>query len=887
VSDNCSGATVAPAASCSVAVRFAPTTSGSQTDTLVIPSNDPDQAYVGFGVDGTGTSVSSAPNISISGNGAFGDVAIGSSGIRSITVSNAGNANLVINNMFGLAAPFSIVTDNCTGVSLPPTDSCGISVSFEPTVEGLKSDLLLISSNDPDESYASFSFNGTGTSIAAPNISVSGNGAFGSVNIGSNSTRTVTVSNIGTANLVIGSLNGLTAPFSIVSNDCNGTSLAPSGSCSVSVRFTPTVTGTKNDILIIPSNDPDQPSYNFAVSGTGTTPATPDISVSGNGAFGSVNIGSNSTRTVSVSNIGTANLVIGSLNGLAAPFSIVSNNCNGTSLAPAATCSVSVRFTPTVTGLKNDILIIPSNDPDQASYNFAVSGTGTTTPSPEVDIVNDGFEDGNANGWLLNGDVAIDETVKIGQYALRHVKGGASVLRISTVGYTGVSVKMYLAATDLDNGESCFAEVSTNGGNSWSSVVQVNNGNDNGTFYSGTVSPAGVDNNSNVQVRFRSNGGKKPDYCYGDDVIVKGTSSGAGLVPDITVSGNGAFGDVNTGSSSTRTVTVSNIGTANLLIGSLNGLTAPFSIVSNNCNGASLAPSGSCSVSVRFSPTLIGLKNDTLIIPSNDPDQASYNFAVSGTGTSTSAVPDISVSGNGAFGDVEVDTSSTRTVTISNIGTANLIISGVSGLAAPFAVVTNTCGTVVPAGTCAVNVRFSPTSAETFGDTLVINSNDPDQASVNFGLSGTGTQLPAQEEVILEEGFEDGNANGWLLNGSVSVDGILALGNYSLRHTKSSTSTYILSTIGYTDVSITMHVAATSLDIGEGCYAEISTNRGISWLTVVQVLGGNDDGSWKSGTISPAGANDIPDLQLRFRSTGEKKPDYCYGDDVIVSGTLN
>ena len=70
-----------------------------------------------------------------------------------------------------------------------------------------------------------------------------------------------------------------------------------------------------------------------------------------------------------------------------------------------------------------------------------------------------------------------------------------------------------------------------------------------------------------------------------------------------------------------------------------------------------------------------------------------------------------------------------------------------------------------------------------------------------------------------------------------------------------------------------MHLAATSLQSGETCYAEISTNGGSSWTTVVQVLKGNDDGSWKSGTVSPASADDNPELQLRFRSTGGKKPD--------------
>jgi hypothetical protein len=183
-------------------------------------------------------------------------------------------------------------------------------------------------------------------------------------------------------------------------------------------------------------------------------------------------------------------------------------------------------------------------------------------------------------------------------------------------------------------------------------------------------------------------------------------------------------------------------------------------------------------------------------------------------------------------------------------------------------------------------VRYTPTTTGLHSDTLVIPSNDPDQTNTNFGVNGTGTQPPAQEEVILDEGFEDGNFNGWSTNGSVAIDGILALGNYSLRHTKSATSVLNFSTVGYIGVSVTMHVAATSLESGEACYAEISTNGGSSWITVVQVLKGNDNGSWKTGTVSPASADDNPGLQLRFRSTGAKKPDYCYGDDVIVSGTL-
>ena len=517
------------------------------------------------------------------------------------------------------------------------------------------------------------------------------------------------------------------------------------------------------------------------MNGNGTTAPVPNISVSGNGAFGDVEVASSSSHTVTISNTGSANLVMGTLSGLVSPFSMVSNGCSGATVAPSASCTVDVRFSPTTSGARSDTLVIPSNDPDQPNVNFGVNGNGTTAPVQEVVIITDNFENGNANGWTLNGDIAVDSTEAIGQYSLRHTKSGDSELSGSTAGYSGVSVTMNLAATSLENGDDCYAEVSTNNGGSWLSVVHVGNGNDNGNFQSGTVTPSGADNNSNLKLRFRSTGKKKPDHCWGDEVTVRGTPDGSPGEPDISVSGNGAFGDVKVGSNSTRTVTISNVGDANLVMGSLSGLAAPFSIVSNGCSGATVAPSASCTVGVRFAPTTTGSRSDTLNIPSNDPDEA----------------------------------------------------------------------------------------------------------IVDFNVNGNGTDAPVLEEEILNEGFEDGNADGWVLEGSIGIDGILALGNYSLRHTKSGTSGLSVSTIGYSDVSVTMNLAATSLDNGENCYAEISTNGGISWITVVELNSGDNDGGFNSGTVSVSSADDIPDLQLRFRSTGGKKPDYCYGDNVIVSGFLN
>ena len=96
------------------------------------------------------------------------------------------------------------------------------------------------------------------------------------------------------------------------------------------------------------------------------------------------------------------------------------------------------------------------------------------------------------------------------------------------------------------------------------------------------------------------------------------------------------FGLINVGSSSaTRTFRVSNTGTADLVINavSLSGM-SDFSIKGDACSGITVVPSGNCAVQVAFSPASQGSKNETLSIPSNDPDTPSLAIALTGEGKS-------------------------------------------------------------------------------------------------------------------------------------------------------------------------------------------------------------------------------------------------------------
>ncbi|RMD96954.1 MAG: choice-of-anchor D domain-containing protein, partial [Calditrichaeota bacterium] len=117
-------------------------------------------------------------------------------------------------------------------------------------------------------------------------------------------------------------------------------------------------------------------------------------------------------------------------------------------------------------------------------------------------------------------------------------------------------------------------------------------------------------------------------------------------------------------------------------------------------------------------------------------------------------VPDISVSPLALdFGTVDTGTSSDLVVTISNVGTADLQVTGLSfangnpvySLVSPPA----TPFTITPGGTPVdVTVRFSPTVAQTELDTLVIANDDPDENPVKVSLTGTGQTPPPSEPVI-------------------------------------------------------------------------------------------------------------------------------------------
>jgi hypothetical protein len=140
-------------------------------------------------------------------------------------------------------------------------------------------------------------------------------------------------------------------------------------------------------------------------------------------------------------------------------------------------------------------------------------------------------------------------------------------------------------------------------------------------------------------------------------------------------------------------------------------------------------------------------------------------------------------------------------------------------------------------------------------------------------------------ETVYQTGFEEGSADEWLLKGDVMVDGVLAIGQYSLRHGKGSSSEFSVSTLGYRNVIVSMQLAGSSMKKQDKCRAQISPNMGETWHTVVEVTGRDMDAQFYAGELTLAAAEDNADLRLQFDYTGRGKGGYCYGDEIKITGT--
>jgi hypothetical protein len=475
----------------------------------------------------------------------------------------------------------------------------------------------------------------------------------------------------------------------------------------------------------------------------------------------------------------------------------------------------------------------------------------------QQDVVYDGFEDGNANGWSTSGSVDVAGGTAIGQFALELSKSASAVYAASTSGYSSVTIEMRVAGSSLENGDACYAEYSTNGGSTWTTLVLVDSGDPDGTFFTGSASPTAASNNANLRLQFRSTGGQPNDTCWGDEVRVRGIPS-VGSAGSFIVRKD--FSDDNASS-----VSVSLACSSGTVTNSPRNASEAFPAIfyiQGQSSGAT------CSASENGVPS--GYTANEAGCQDGDPVNGACTI-VNTAGQTTNGTFTV----NKNFSD-----NSTAAVTFTATCSSGTVTNSPRQATESSPAVFNVTG--ASAGTTCTAAEPSVPSGYTRNQ-----SNCQSAKPLNGSCTIINTLNTTPQEVdILYSTFEDGQFGGWSTGANVAVDSTLAIGQYALHlEDDGASSTRAISTAGYTGVNVSVRMAANSLEGSDVCRAEYSTNGGGTWLTLLELSNGGADGTFATATTATASASNNPNFRLRFQMSGKGKGDHCHGDEIRVRGT--
>jgi len=698
--NSCNGMTLAPAATCTVAVTFAPTSAGSAMGMLTVTGSPGGSA----GAMLTGTGVAPGALAISPSTQDFGMVTQGgNSATTAFTVTNSGGtltSALAVSLGGADMTQFQVTADGCNGQTLAGSATCQITARFSPTSPGAKTASLTVTATMGGTTVASIT--GTGLAPGALTITPTEHD-FGSVLQGTPSaTIDFLVTNTGgsASGTLTTSLSGPNAAdFMMTANTCMNNTLAASATCTITARLTPSAPGPRTASLTVSATPGGNATASLSGAGLGPAnltilPATHD--------FGGVVTGQSAAQTFTVTNNGgvASAAATSTLSGAdSGQFSILGDTC-GAAIPPAGTCRVTVGFAPTTTGSK------------VARLNVSASPGGTAMS----DLMGSGVAPGNLSINPSSHDYG------------SIVQGGMTATFAYVVTNTGGADTGMLAVTlpgsDFTRTtDGCNGQVLTSGANCTISV----------RFNPGTPGPKSV----NMQVSATPGG------------IASANLTGTGLAQaSLSILPlSFTYPDTTVNATSVTSFTVSNNGgvASGTLATTLAGMNAnQFMITTNTCAGNTLPALGTCSVQVLFAPTSTGSKVGSLNVMGSPGGLAAAGL--SGSGISAAA---LSVTPNpSGWGGVPLGTTADRTLTVSNggqsmSGTLALSLGGLN--AADWSILAPT-GTdcvsgntaLLPSATCTVRLRFNPgaTGARSAQLNVAASPGGPGSAS----LTGTGQQ---------------------------------------------------------------------------------------------------------------------------------------------------
>lgn len=311
--------------------------------------------------------------------------------------------------------------------------------------------------------------------------------------------------------------------------------------------------------------------------------------------FGSVEVGRAAEIEGFLSNRGSADAGIASVEVNGRDLRLMADGCSGRRLSPGETCPFRVRYSPGDAGPAGGEVVIFVADPLRRQFQVDVVASARLPRRAEIDLRFDPAE-------IFFGEVELGDAVAA-DLAIRNA--GDEPVRLRDLAVDG---REFTIRQDGCSGETVRPRRECR--------VQV------------VYSPAR---------RGRATGALqvRPDGRPGG-IVLSVPLAGEGREqrgPDIQLSTQELdFGAVAVGEARVQEVRISNAGKRDLRLRGLRAEGQGFSLASDGCSGRALGPGRECAFAVGFEPVAPGAVEGRIVVPSDDRDERAVAIHLSGRG---------------------------------------------------------------------------------------------------------------------------------------------------------------------------------------------------------------------------------------------------------------
>lgn len=300
---------------------------------------------------------------------------------QSVTLTNSGSVPI---RLLALLPPDAYTASSNCG-TVQPQATCDISLTFTPgqnTPSPSVSALGVVTDGATALEYVSL----LGVSSASVFKLDPDSLSFAPTALGSSTRQTGTLTNTTLLPISL-SVTPPSGDFAFMPGECGTAAqiaLLAGQSCTFSVVFTPTLAGARSATLTVTGDSPAT-TRALPLQGTGlagtlqASPASVD--------FGNVPLTTSAFSSVTLSNSGNAPLgpLAFSPSGSGASAFAFTSACPDAGLAPGASCTVRLQFTPAGAGTSTASLSVASTDPS-SPLQILLTGTGTEPPGFSLSV---------------------------------------------------------------------------------------------------------------------------------------------------------------------------------------------------------------------------------------------------------------------------------------------------------------------------------------------------------------------------------------------------------------------------------------------------------------------------------------------------------------------